>query len=471
MGVFARAAVKAFDQGVGTLAAGAHVLQLGAGRSATGISVTTDKALRYSAFWAGVRILAESIATLPVNIIRIAPDGSREVVRTHPVHRLLHDVANPQMTAYAFREVSMAHVTTWGTSFALKVRDGTRALRQLWPLAPERTEVERNATGELEFRYVRSNGERVNLTAADVFYVPGLSWDGVRGYSVIRQARETIGLGLAAEEHGARFFGNGATTSFVLSSPAKLSDDAVRHLTEQLADDKTGLSNAWRPWVLEEGLEPKVLSMPNDDAQWLETRKHQVTDIARWFRIPPHMLADLERATFSNIESQALEFVKYTLMPWIVRWEQAIGLQLLGAEWTGLGGDLYPKFNVAALERADIKTRFESYQIGRNGGFITPNQVAELEDWPQFGEGGDERLRPLNMVGENALDERGMSFRDRIEATGVLVRAGFDPAGALAALDLPAIEHTGLVPITVQVDPATLSPSPARNGASPGAMT
>jgi len=469
MGIFARAAVKAFDQGVGTLAVGAHILQLGAGKSATGISITTDKALRYAAFWAAVRILAESIATLPLNIIRLAPDGSRQVVRTHPVHRLLHDVANPQMTAYTFKEVAMTHVATWGSGFALKVRDGAGQLRQLWPLAPERTDVERDPTGELEFRYTRSNGQQVTLTAADVFYVPGLSWDGVKGYSIIRQARETIGLGLAAEEHGARFFGNGATTSFVLTTPNKLSDDAARHLSDQLKDEKTGLSNAWKPWVLEEGLEPKVLSMPNDDAQWLETRKHQVTDIARWFRIPPHMLADLERATFSNIENQALEFVKYTLLPWIVRWEQAIGLQLLGDEWTGVGGDLYAKFNVSALERADIKTRFESYQIGRNGGFMTPNRIAELEDWPQFDEGGDDRLRPLNMVGEETLDDRGMTYRDRIDAVGVLVRVGYDPAGALAALDLPAIEHTGLVPITVQVDPSTLSPAQSRNGAAPGA--
>lgn len=403
MGMFARAATKAFDQGVGTLAVGAHILQIGAGRSVTGLSITTDKAMRYAAFWSAVKILAESMATLPLNVYRREADGSRTIVDDHPVQLVLHGAANPWMASVQLLEVGMTHATTWGNAYALVVRDrgGQGQIRELWPLATDRMELATDfAVNAKPYRYHRLDGQTVDLARTDVFHLPGLSWDGVQGYSVIRQARETIGLGLAAEEHGGRFFGNGATSSFMLGTDGKLSPDSIKHLEDQLKDEKTGLSTAWEPWVLEEGLKPLTVSIPNDDAQWLETRKHQVTDIARWFRIPPHMLADLDRATFSNIEQQSLEFVKYTLLPWIVRWEQALGMQLLRDEWTGYGGDLYVKFNVNALERADIKTRFESYAIGRQWGFVNGDRIAELEDWDKF-PGGDDYLVPLNMTTVN----------------------------------------------------------------------
>jgi HK97 family phage portal protein len=235
-----------------------------------------------------------------------------------------------------------------------------------------------------------------------VLHVPGLSWDGIKGYSVIANARETIGLGLAAEEHGARFFGAGATTNFVLSSPNKLSDDAIKRLKGQVKAEKTGLQNAWEPWILEEGLEPKTLSMPNDDAQWLETRKHQVSDIARWFRLPPHKLADLERATFSNIEHQALEYVTDALLGWLTRLETAMGMQLLGPEWVGNGGDLYLRFNVNALLRGDFKTRMEGLAIARQWGAINADEWREIEDLNPIPDGGgQEYLVPLNMTTVN----------------------------------------------------------------------
>jgi len=423
MGIFARAAVKVFDQGVGTLAAGSHIFQIGGGRSVTGLSITTERAFRYSAFWAAVRILAGSVALLPLSVYRLTSDGSRQIVREHPVHRVIHDVFNPRMASFTGREVGMAHVLTWGNAIFLQARDANGSLRELWPLAIDRVEIKTDTAGEPLYRYRRSDGQEREFSGRQIFNVPGFSWDGVQGYSVIRQARETIGLGLAAEEHGARFFGNGATSNFALSTPNKLSQPAFEHLSAQVKDEKTGLANAWKPWILEEGLEPKVLSMPNDDAQWLETRKHQVTDIARWFLMQPHMLADLERATFSNIEHQALEFVKYTLMPWLVRWEQAIGMQLLLDEWTGYGGDLYAKFNVAALERADIKTRFDSYATGRQWGFINGDKIAELEDWDKF-PGGEDYLVPMNMTTVNpdgSITTTTMISRNGTRPEGVVV--------------------------------------------------
>jgi len=470
MGLFARAAVKAFDQGVGTLAAGAHVLQLGGGRSYTGISITTDKAMRYSAFWSAVRILSEDQAKLPLGVHELLPDGSNRPAPQHPLERVIRYQANPQMSAFTMRETGMAHDLTWGNAYSLIARDGMGVIRELWPVATERMEVERHAEGERVYTYTRQNGTREELDASQVFHVPGLSWDGVKGYSVIRQARETIGLGLAAEEHGARFFGEGATTNFVLSTGGKLSDDALKHLSAQVKEQKVGLTNAWKPWILEEGLKPEIVSMPNDDAQWLETRKHQVTDIARWFRIPPHKLADLERATFSNIEHQGLEYVTDALMGWLTRWEQAIGMQLLGADWIGLGGRFYVKFNVNALLRGDFKTRMEGYAIGSQWGFVSANQVAKLEDWAPI-PGGDALLRPLTHIATGDLDANGLTLEDRVNAAGVLVRAGYEPTEVNAALGLPPIAHTGLVPITVQVDPSTLT-QPSRNGATPaGAAT
>lgn len=466
MGIFARAATKAYNQGVGTLAVGAHIMQMGAGRSVTGISITTDRAMRFAAFWSAVRILSEDQAKLPLQVHELLPNGTTQPAPQHPIERPIRYQANPEMSAFTMRETGMAHGLTWGNSYCYKQRDGLGYVRQLWPLATDRMDVDRDSDGDLRYQFTRRNGTVEELTRQEVFHVPGLSWDGVTGYSVIRQARETIGLGLAAEEHGARFFGNGATSSFVLATPNKLSDDGIRHLKDQLKNERTGLSNAWKPWVLEEGLEPKTLSMPNDDAQWLETRKHQVTDIARWFRLPPHKLADLDRSTFSNIEHQGLEYVTDALMGWLTRWEMAIGMQLLEDDWVGLGGRYFVKFNVNALLRGDFKSRMEGYATGMQWGFTTPNQIARLEDWAPIS-GGDSPLRPLTHVPTSDRDARGMTELDRANAAGVLIRAGADPVSTLAHFGLSDIAHTGLVPITVQVDPSILA-EPSRNGSNPG---
>lgn len=451
MGIFARAATKAFDQGVGTLAAGSHVAQLvGGGRSASGITVTPDRALSFGPFWAGVRILAESVAVLPLAVFEKTGDKTRRDASDYPLHRVIRGAANPQMPSYRWRETAMAHLVVWGNHYSLIARDGIGRIRELWPLAPERMIIERDSeTGELRYRYTRLNGTNVPLMSADVLHIPGLSWDGVKGLSAIRYYREAIGLGLAAQEFGARFFDKGALSSFALTHPKTLSDVARTNLRRSLDEEHSG-EQAWRPWLLEEGMTATVLSMPNDDAQWLETRKYQRGEIATMLRLPPHKLGDLDRATFSNIEHQSLEFVQDALLSWITRWEEEMGLQLLGEDWLGLGGRFYIKFNLNALVRADIKSRYESYGLGRQWGFLTPDQIAALEDWDPVPGDGDVRLRPLNMTAESAFDENGMTFRDRIEGAGILVRAGYDPESALTALNLPAIPHSGLVPVTVQ---------------------
>jgi HK97 family phage portal protein len=425
MGMFARAATKAFDQGIGTIAAGGHVIQLGGGRSFTGLSITTDKAMRYSAFWAGCRILSEDVAKLPLGVYRQEPDGSRTQVPDHPLDRVIRYQWNPRMTSFTGRQVGMLHDLTWGNAFNMIGRDqnGRGAIRELWPLATDRMTIHQSPVGELGYRYQRLDGTVVELDPPDVFHVPAFSWDGINGYSVIRQARESIGLGLATEEHGARFFGNGATSNFVLATDATLSPTALGHINESIDTERTGLTNSWRPWVLEEGLKPVTIAMPHDDAQWLETRNHQVVEIARWFRLPPHKLADLSRATFANIEHLSLEYVIDTLMGWLVRWEMALGQQLLGEEWVGQGGDLYVKFNVSALLRGDLKSRFEAYAIGRQWGFMNGDRIAELEDWNRW-DGGDAYIVPLNMT--------------TVNPDGSITTATMGPAGAPA----PAVPVT-----------------------------
>lgn len=424
MGIFARAAAKAFDQGAGTLAVGAHIINIGAGRSASGISITTDRALKYSAFWAAVRILSEDMAKLPLGVFEEMPDGSHRPAPEHPVNRVIRYQANPQMSAFTWREVGMAHLVTWGNSYSLKVRDGMGRLRELWPLATDRMEVERDpTTGELRYRYTRVNGTQVDLTQSQVFHVPGLSWDGVQGYSLIKMARETIGLGLATEEHGSRFFSNGVTTNFVLSTDNKLSDDAHKHLDEQVKDDKTGLTKAWEPWVLEEGLKPIPLSMPNDDAQWLETRKHQVTDISRWSRVPLHKLGDLEHAHFTNIEEQNQEYADDALMGWAGRHEAAYGMQLLGPDWLGAGGRYFTRYTFNALLRANFEKRMTGYATGRQWGWLSANDIRRLEDMDPI-EGGDDYLVPLNMTSVGP---------DGTITTTTMARAGASSNGTAAA--------------------------------------
>jgi HK97 family phage portal protein len=417
MAIFARAATKIFDQGVGTLAAGGHIWQLGWGtRSASGVNVTLDKALTLAAFWAGVRVLSESVAVLPLSVFRLGADDTRTPAKDVSLWPVLHGSPNPQMTSFVWREVSMMHLVTWGNAYSMIGRDGLGRVRELWPLSPDRMAVTRE-TGALVYRYTRLNGEVVELDPANLLHVPGLSWDGIVGYTALRYYREVIGLGLAAQEHGATFFHNGATSTFALTHPKTLSDPARKHLEDSVTSKHSGTENAWRPWILEEGMSLEQLTMPNDDAQWLETRKFQKADVATMLRLPPHMIGDLEHATFSNIEHQSLEFVVYSLMPWLVRWEEQIGLKLLGDSWTGAGGDLYVKFNVNALVRGDIKTRYESYAIGRQWGFLNGDKIAELEDWNPI-PGGKDYMVPLNMttVGpDGSITNTTMTTRKELE--------------------------------------------------------
>lgn len=358
-----------------------------------GPAVTEESALTFGAVYACVRILSESVAMLPLLTYRRLANGGKEKATDTAIYNLLHRSPNPEMTSFEFRETLIAHVATWGNGYAeIEWSNSGRPLA-LWPLNPARMQVERRQ-GNLVYLYELPAGQTVTLPSWRVHHVRGLSSNGVVGYSPIRLAMQSIGVGLALEEYGARFFGNGARPGGVLKHPGVLSDGAYKRLKESWSAESEGLSNAHRLKILEEGLDYEAIGIPPEEAQFLESKQFQVVEIARWFRVPPHMLADLTRATFSNIEEQGLEFVIYTLGPWLTRHEQAIERDLLTEAERQT---LFVEYLVNGLLRGNITSRFQAYQQALQGGWMNPNEVRALENMNPY-EGGDTYLQPLNMA-------------------------------------------------------------------------
>ena len=369
----------------------------------TGVTVSPDSSLQFIAVFACVRILAETIASLPLILYRRLPDGGKERAVDHPLYPLLHDLPNDEMTSYAWRETLMGHVTTWGNCYSQIVFDQGGRVASLWPLRPDQMRVERSAqTGKLVYFYRKSNAAPEQpVPAENILHIPGLGFDGITGYSPIQQARQAVGLGLAAEEFGARFFGNDARPGVVLQHPGKLGAEAHERLRKSWETRHGGLEKSHRVAILEEGLTVKEIGIPPEDAQFLETRKFQVTEIARLYRIPPHLLADLDRATFSNIEQQSLEFVIHTIRPWTVRWEQSLTHKLLTPDERG---QYFIEYLIDGLLRGDITARYAAYAQGRQNGWLSANDIRERENMNPV-EGGDVYLIPLNMIPASSAGE------------------------------------------------------------------
>lgn len=363
-------------------------------RVASGISVTENSALTSSAVFGCVRVLAETVASLPLIVYQRVGEG-KERAPDHYLYNLLHDRPNEFMTSFEFRETLMGHLTLWGNAYTEIEYDARGRTRQLWPLRPDRMlRVEMTADGRRAYQYMLPSGETVWLSDNNVWHLRGFGGDGLNGYSVIRLMRESIGLGLAAESFGARFFGNDARPGGILEHPGVLGEEAHKRLRESWESRHGGLSGSHRVAILEEGLQYKQIGIPPEDAQFLETRRFQVIEIARAFRVPPHMLGDLERATFSNIEHQSIDFVVHTIRPWLVRWEQSIQQRLMLAEERER---FYAEFLVDGLLRGDTQTRYQAYAVGRQNGWLSANDIRELENMNPV-EGGDVYLVPLNMV-------------------------------------------------------------------------
>ena len=391
------------------------------GPSTSGKLVTERSSMQMTAVYACVRVLAEAVAGLPLHLYRYTDEGSKEKAVDHPLYFLLHDEPNPEMTSFVFRETAMTHLLLWGNSFSQIIRNGKGEVVALYPLMPNRMTVDRDDKGRLYYEYQVSqddapvNGKKssVILLPSDVLHIPGLGFDGLVGYSPIAMAKNAIGMSIACEEYGAKFFANGATPGGILEHPGTLKDPAkVRESWESAFG---GSANSNRVAVLEEGMKYTPISISPNEAQFLETRKFQLDEIARIFRVPPHMIGDLEHATFSNIEEQSLEFVKYTLDPWLTRWEQGMGRALLLPEEKSR---YFVKFNVDGLLRGDYESRMNGYSVGIQNGFMCPNDVRELENMDMI---PDEKGGNTYMVNGNMmpLDRAGDAYqKSGIESDG-----------------------------------------------------
>ena len=364
------------------------------GSSMSGKSVTPSSAIQVSAVYACVRVIAETIASLPLHVYESSDAGSRKA-NEHPLYRLLHDEPNTEMTSFVWREVMLSHLLLWGNSYCQILRSGRSKIVGLYPLLPDHMAVDRDSRGKLTYTYTTSEGRTVLLAPEDVLHIPGLGFDGVMGYSPIALEKAAIGLGIAAEEYGSKFFQNGARPSGILTHPNTVKDPASLRASWNAAYGGSG--NASRVAVLEEGMTFVPLSMPNNEAQFLETRKFQVTEICRIFRVPPHMIGDLERATFSNIESQNISFAVHTIRPWLVRIEQAINKTLIPENEKDR---YYAQFNIDGLMRGDYKSRMEGYAIARQNGWMSANDIRALENLNPISEeeGGNAYLVNGNMI-------------------------------------------------------------------------
>jgi HK97 family phage portal protein len=372
------------------------------GSTTSGKVVNEQTAMQTTAVYACVRVLSEAIASLPLHLYRYTDKNSKEKAVDHPLYPLLHDEPNPEMTSFIFRETLMTHLLLWGNAYAQIIRNGRGEVAALYPLMANRMRVDRDENGHLYYEYQMSTSDAptmkagtVRLTPSDVLHIPGLGFDGLVGYSPIAMAKNSIGMAMATEEYGATFFKNGANPSGILSMPGVVKDpEKIRNSWEA---GFGGSSNSNKVAILEEGMTYTPISISPEQAQFLETRKFQLDEIARIFRIPPHMIGDLEHATFSNIEQQSLEFVTYTLEPWLVRWEQSMQRSLLSP---GEKESYFIRFNVDGLLRGDYQSRMNGYSTGIQNGIFSVNDVRELENMDLLSdeEGGNIHVLNGNVV-------------------------------------------------------------------------
>ncbi len=372
------------------------------GGSTSGKRVNERSAMQMTAVYSCVRILSEAVAGLPLHLYQYTDNGGKEKAVEHPLYFLLHDEPNPEMTSFVFRETLMTHLLLWGNAYAQIIRNGKGEIMALYPLMPDRMTVDRDEKGRLYYEYMVNSddaptmkGSTVKLPPSEVLHIPGLGFDGLVGYSPIAMAKNAIGMAIACEEYGAKFFANGAQPSGVLEHPGTIKDPS--RVRESWTQTFGGSQNANKVAVLEEGMKYTPISISPEQAQFLETRKFQINEIARIFRVPPHMVGDLEKSSFSNIEQQSLEFVKYTLDPWVSRWEQSIVRSLLIEEEKK---QYFVKFNVDGLLRGDYESRMNGYATARQNGWMSANDIRELENLDRIPEelGGDLYLINGNMT-------------------------------------------------------------------------
>ena len=370
-------------------------------RSVSGMRVSADSAMRLAAVYACVRILSETMASLPLVVYRARADGGKDRVTDHWLYRLLGKKPNRYQNPFEWREMLQGHLALRGNAFCQILANGRGEITELIPVHPDRVRMELLAEGDYRYRIQNQTGHELVLPRGEVWHLRGLSSDGLLGLSPIELSRESLGMALAAQDYGARFFNNDAKpTGGWIEFPGNFKDNEAKRVFRESYQAAQSGANRGKVLVLENGMKFHEVGVTNKDAQFLELRKFQITDIARLFRVPPHMIADLDRATFSNIEQQSLEFVMHTMTPWAERWEASIEADLM------LDGDqLEIEFDFANLMRGDAASRSAYYQSGIQNGWLTRNEARIAENLNPI-KGLDQPLRPLNMVEEEDAEEQ-----------------------------------------------------------------
>jgi len=370
--------------------------------SSTGITISNSTALTCVAYWSCVRLLSETLASLPLITYRRLTRG-KERAYDHPLYILLHDEPNSEMDSFSFLETLMSHLVMTGNAYAYIDWEDYTTVKALWPMRPDKVTVSRNSKNKIEYQY-QLDTNRIVIPSYSVWHIPGLGYDGLIGYSPLTMARESIGLALATEKMGAKLFSNGLSIGGVLEHPGQMSPDAQKRLRASIETDYQGLDKAHRLLVLEEGMKYNKNSIPPNDAQFLETRKFQRSEIAAFFHVPPHMIGDLEKATFSNIEQQSLEFVVYTMRPWLVRWERSIKRSLLLPTEKE---EYFVEFLIDGLLRGDSAARSQYYREMYYLGAMSPNDIREKENMnPISDPAGDEYFTQQNMIALSQINKR-----------------------------------------------------------------
>jgi HK97 family phage portal protein len=369
-------------------------------RTGSGMRVSPDSALRLAAVYACVRVLSESLASLPLVIYQRRADGGKDKVTDHWLHRLLAKRPNRFQNPFEWREMLQGHLALRGNAYNQIITNAKGEVVELMPLHPDRIRLELLPSGEYRYRFTDRFGTESILPRGEVWHLRGLSSDGLMGMSPIELARENLGMALAAQDYGARFFANDAKpTGGWIEFPGSFKDSEAKRVFRESYQQAQSGANRGKVLVLENGMKFHEVGVTNKDAQFLELRKFQITDVARLFRVPPHMIGDLDRATFSNIEQQSLEFVMHTMTPWAERWEASIESELLLE-----GDDIEVEFDFANLMRGDAASRASYYQSGIQNGWLTRNEARIAENLNPL-EGLDEPLRPLNMVEESTAED------------------------------------------------------------------
>lgn len=363
------------------------------GKANSGEMVDEKSAMQIATVYACVRLLAESVAQLPLHLYRASDNDGQEKATDHPLYKILYREPNPEMTSFSYWEAVMTHLLLWGNSYSQVVRDGRNNVLGLYPLLPENVEIDRTDKGELYYIYHAytnevpgENNKDIVFRRDEILHIPGLGFNGLVGFSPVAMMKNALGTTIAVEKYGSAFFRNGAQPAGVLEHPGVLKDP--QKIRENWSEVYGGPNNAHKVALLEEGMTYKPISLPPEDSQFLSTREFGVEEICRIFRVPPHMVQDLKRATFSNIEHQSIDFVVHTLDPWLVRIEKAIVKDLLVEEEKDA---YFPKFNVDGLLRGDYKSRMDGYSVGISTGIISPNEARRKENMPALPEeeGGD----------------------------------------------------------------------------------